>query len=103
MKVKLNKIAGFDGVEYSELDLELDELTGKDLISATKEAKALGDQASVVEFSKIYQAVVAAKAAKVPVDLVLQLKARDFTEITLRVQNFLIGGGSAVTPTTPSE
>ncbi|KUO72713.1 MAG: hypothetical protein APF81_08540 [Desulfosporosinus sp. BRH_c37] len=102
MEIKLLKPTTYDDVEYKKLVLDLEELSGQDLINATKEAKALGDKSAVAEFSKTYQAVVAAKAAKVPVDLILLLKAKDFTQVTLHTQNFLLDGGSAETSTTPS-
>lgn len=103
MDIRLIKPTTFDGVEYKNLILDFDELSGQDLINATKEAKVLGDKSAVAEFSKTYQAVVAAKSAKVPVDLILMLKAKDFTQVTLHTQNFLLDGGSTEASTTPSE
>ena len=94
MDVTLKNPITFDGVVHSKLILDFDELSGQDLINATKETKALGDQSPVIEFSKIYLSVVVAKAAKVPVDLILALKAKDFTLVTLHCQNFLLDGSS---------
>lgn len=90
-QVVLSKPVTFDGVEYGFLSLNYDDLTGQDIINATKEAKALGDDSPVAELSKTYLAVIVAKAAKVPVDMILSLPAKDFTKATMFVQDFLLG------------
>jgi hypothetical protein len=81
----------YDGKEYPEIELDLEALTGQDLISASNQTRALGDNSPVPELSKTYLALVAAKAGKVPVDLILSLPAKDFTTVTMTVQNFLLG------------
>ncbi|ABO49748.1 hypothetical protein Dred_1214 [Desulforamulus reducens MI-1] len=96
MKIIFKKPFNFEGKDYMDLDLDMDALTGRDLINANKEAVALGDASPVNEFSKTYLAAVAAKAAKVPVDMILSLPASDFTSLTLQVQNFLFGMESGV-------
>lgn len=88
--VKLSKPITFEGKEYSELTLALDSITGRDLIKAEAEARLISGPSPVAELSKTYHAVVAAKAAKVPVDLILDLPAQDFTKITMLVQDFLL-------------
>jgi phage FluMu protein gp41 len=90
MKIKLSKACTFEGKEYTELDIDFDKLTGKDLVSASKEARLLGDASSVQELSPIYLAVVGAKSAGVSVDMVLSLPARDFTAVKTAAQNFLL-------------
>jgi len=91
MNVPFSKPYDFEGKEYIELNLDLDSITGKDLISAGVESRSLGQDSSVSELSKSYLAAVAARAAKVPVDMILGLPAKDFTDVTVAVQNFLLG------------
>jgi len=91
LKIEFDKPHTFEGKEYAELQLDLDNLSGRDLISAGKEARAMGDNSPVVELSKIYHAVVAAKAARVPADLILSLPVKEFTRVTMAVQDFLLG------------
>lgn len=80
----------FEEKEYKELTLHLESLTGKDIINAAAEARTLETAPSPVpELSKAYQAVVAAKAARVPVEFLLELPAKEFSNITLLVENFL--------------
>lgn len=90
MKINLKKPVTFESKEYTEINAEFDNLTGQDLIDATNEARARGDQSVLVELSKLYQAIVAAKAAKVPVDMVIGLGGKDFVAITKAAQSFLL-------------
>lgn len=90
-KVVLSKPFVFEEKEYQEIVMDLEALTGRDLITAANTAKTLGDPAPVAELSKAYLAAVAARAAKVPVDLIMSLPAKDFVAVTLTVQNFLLG------------
>jgi hypothetical protein len=91
MEIKFGKIHTFEGKEYSGLVIDLDGLSGKSLVDASKEARMLGDVSPVQELSPTYLAVVAAKAAGVPVDMILSLPAKDFTKVKTEVQNFLFG------------
>ena len=88
MKIKLNRPITINGVEMKEIELDFDKLTGADLISASRESGLLGDNALVPELSKQYLAVVAAKASGLNVDDIMKLSAKDFTAVTLTVQNF---------------
>lgn len=90
MQITLSTTYTFEGKEYAELTFDFDSLTGRDVINAEKEARALGDNSPLPEFSKTYQAVLAAKAAKVPVDMIMSLNGKDFTRVTVLVQNFLL-------------
>lgn len=91
MDIKLSKPFIFEGKEYTELKLDFDALTGRDMINAEVEAKAIAGPSPVAELSKSYLAVIAAKSAKVPVDLIMALPAKDFSKVTIEVQNFLLG------------
>lgn len=88
-KVILSKPFSFEGKEYTELVLDLDSLTGNDMINAAKESRVIGDTSAVPEMSKTYLVVLAARAAKVPVDMLLALPGKDFSKVTIRVQDFL--------------
>ncbi|ADE57236.1 MULTISPECIES: phage tail assembly protein [Aminobacterium] len=90
MKHELNKPLTFEGKEYKDINVPLESLTGDDIVVAEREFVATGNAAGVAETSKAFQAYVAARAAKVPVELILSLGAKDFTAITLQVQNFLL-------------
>ncbi|GHV57174.1 hypothetical protein FACS1894216_21610 [Synergistales bacterium] len=46
------------------------------------------------DYSKVYLIRVAARAARMPVEVLDNLSARDFTVVTNRVQNFLMASDS---------
>ncbi|SDD89831.1 phage tail assembly protein [Sporomusa acidovorans] len=81
----------FEGKEYTEMKLDLDKLTGKDVIDAESEARAMGVRAVMLESSKVYQAILAARAAGVTIDLIQALPAKEFSSVTGEVQGFLLG------------
>jgi len=87
--IKLSKPYSYDGKDYEEINLDFDILTGNDLIKAEAEARIIGGPMPVPELSKQYQAVIAAKAARVHVDMITGLPAKDFSKITVMVQDFL--------------
>ncbi|MCM0759610.1 phage tail assembly protein [Sporomusa sphaeroides DSM 2875] len=80
----------FEGKEYTEIRLDLDALSGKDVIDAEAEARAMGIRAIMLESSKAYQAILAAKAAGVTIDMIQALPAKEFSSVTGSVQGFLL-------------
>lgn len=94
--IKLSKPFTYEEKEYKEIKLDLHGITGMDLIDAETEARAMGEQMVVLEYSRIYLAIVASKAAKVKTNLITSLPATDFLEVTLETQNFLLGTDSQV-------
>lgn len=94
--IKLSKSIQFEGKEYKELVLDLDSLTGNDIELAESQFIAqnpqIAAQTPMKELSKGFQAIVAAKAAKVPVELIKSLSGPDYTKTTTKVQTFLLGG-----------
>lgn len=72
----------------TEVNLDFDSLTGQDIIDAEKEFTSKGGTALMKENSKMYQAVIAAKVSGIIYDDLLLCTAKDFSNITLQVQNF---------------
>lgn len=89
-KIVLNKPFTYEGKEYKELVVDLDSLTGNDVIALEKEARASGDRTPVLEFSKSYLAALAARLWGVPTEVVLGLSYRDFAALTMTLQDFLM-------------
>lgn len=91
---KLSRPFSFEGTVYTEFALDFDSLTGEDLLSAERQFNEIsgGDSFTPVkQIAQMYQALVAARAAKVPYELVKSLPAKDFSKLTVRAQNFLLG------------
>jgi hypothetical protein len=89
MIITLSKPIEHNSQTIAELDLDLDGLTGADLEQVEREFTASGHQGGIPETSKIYQAMVAARACRVPYDVLRTLPAKDYSKITLSVLTFL--------------
>ncbi|GHV50428.1 hypothetical protein FACS1894216_02610 [Synergistales bacterium] len=99
MLIKFKKPVKFEGEEYSEVDLDLDALTGNDLEKAQEILTAARKGgAGLPEFSKAYLSQVAALAAKKPVEFFRALPCYEYVRVTLAVQNFLLDGVSETEP-----
>jgi hypothetical protein len=101
MKVKLQKALKHKGQELTELDIPLETLTGADLIEVEQQLIQAGKLTLMADFAKVYLIRVAARAARIPVEVLESLSARDFTVVTGRVQGFLMGSDSGTDETEP--
>lgn len=96
-QITLIKPIVFQGEEVKEIEFDLDGLTGEDMIYVDRVFLSTSDinqGITIKETSKEYQILVAARAARQPAELFYKLKAKDFSRVTLRVQNFLLVEGS---------
>lgn len=84
----------FEGKEYPSLEFDLDSLSGEDIEAAEVQFFAknpqIAAQTPLKEVSKGYLAILAAKAAKVPVELIRKLPAKEYSKVTIKVQAFLL-------------
>lgn len=81
----------FEGETINELAYDFDSLSGMDIILAERQMGVVntGDVKPVVAMSLEFQAIVFAKAAGKPVELMQKLKAPDFIEVCARAGLFL--------------
>ena len=86
---KLKKPFDFEGTYIETIEMDFDSLTGRDLEEATK-ALTTEQKIGVIETEKAYLAVIAAKAAKLPKEFMLFCSAKDYTNITIEAQAFLL-------------
>lgn len=96
-KIRLSKPYFFDEKngkkEYTEIILDFDSLTGEDLETAEMYSGIRANPAlngAMSEFTKPYLAVIGAMAAKQPFEFIKGLPAKDYTAVTVTVQNFLL-------------
>lgn len=92
--IKLVRPITHEGEEIKEIRLDFDSLTGGKLIEVERQflmASPLNEGVSIKEYSKEYQALVAAKISNYPIEVFHQLGGRDFSNVTIMVQNFFIG------------
>jgi hypothetical protein len=80
----------FEGTEYSEVEIDLDGLTGADLSVAKREWAAPGNFSPIPSTDMDFCASVAARAAKKPLEFFTGLPAKEYAKITQAVSNFLL-------------
>lgn len=91
MKITFSKPFSYEGKEYEDLTLDIENMTGEDLESVERLLVTTGTPApSVPELNKTFQALLAARAAKVPIEMIRALPARDYSKVTIAVGNFLM-------------
>ncbi len=91
-KIKLSKPVQWDGKDLSEISLDLDSLTGNDLVAAEKEFLALNpDFVGVPSLNVEYQLCLAARALKRPVDDIKALPLKDCQRLIGALSDFLLG------------
>ena len=98
MRIPLRKPIAWEGVTHEALELDLDALTGRDLMKVSRELRVAGEHVLHPETDDRYIVAVAARAAKVPVELLHELPARDFVRVKTEVQGFLLGSDSDASP-----
>lgn len=95
-KVVFNKPFNFEGKEYKEIELNLESLTGHDLEKAESQFinmnPQMATQTPLKEMSKGFQAIVAAMAAKQPIEFIRALPMNEYAKVTSRVMVFLLKG-----------
>jgi len=91
MQITLTKPLSIDGQTHTKLELNLENLTGYDMIKAEQDAMVFGDKSENVLFSSTGVAIIAAKASGLKPEDIFQTSAPDFMVITNTVRNFLFG------------
>jgi len=90
--VTLGTPINFNDEKIEKLELDFNALTGVDICDA--ESDALGRFYTPLpdtNYSTAYQAAIAAKASKMPFDVILELKSKDFKMVTECTKGFLLG------------
>lgn len=94
MVIKLQKPVKVGEEEITELNLDLDSLTGRDFERAEQMLLQKGLSSEAYNpLSRMFCAALASIAAKVPLDVIRDLPAREYGGIILLVLNFSSGGG----------
>lgn len=81
----------FEGEEYKKITINLEGLTGKDIKEVSNELLLQGEVMGLAETNKNFLATIAARAANLPSEFMDYIPAKDFSKITIQVQNFLLG------------
>lgn len=90
MKHVFDQPFDFEGTEYTELEIPLESLNGRDISVAKREWAAGGNFSPVPVADSDFCASVAARACKLPVEFFYSLPAKEYTKLTQAVSNFLL-------------
>lgn len=91
MVIEFKKPYTFDGNEYKEINIDLDSLTGADLLRVGKQYKKEGNSSPMKTLDETYHVMVAAKASGQKVEFFENLPAPEFVKVTTEVMAFLTG------------
>ena len=100
MRITLSRPVAYKDTQLDALELELDTLTGNDLIAIEDSLRAGGN---VNLFSQAYFAAIAARSAHIPVEVLKGLPVKDFMKVTSEVVSFLGDTASAESAAETSE
>ena len=100
MKITLSHPVPYKDTELDSLELDLDSLTGNDLIAIEDSLRASGN---VNLFSQAYFVAIAARSAHIPAEVLKSLPVKDFMKITSEVINFLTDTASKASAVENSE
>lgn len=94
-KVFLNGKIRVNNIETNVLELDFDKITGRVMMETETKCRSMGDNTPDLTFSMKYQAMLAAKAAGIIYDDLLDLSGKDMALILTEVKNFLFQPASA--------
>lgn len=92
MKAELKRPVNYKDSQLTELDLDLDSLTGNDLIAIESSYKSKHGTEGL--WGTTYTAYIAAKSAHLPVEVILNLHITDFFRVINIVWDFFGGAVS---------
>ena len=89
---KLKEPFAYEDKTYNEVSLNFTALKGKDMIAIEDEMEALGKSYLGPEFSAEFAGRLAARAANMPFEVLIELPYRDYSGISAVVRNFMLFG-----------
>lgn len=89
-ELKLKKPVMIDGEEKTEIEYDLEALTGNDIQKASIELTNKGIMTTTIELDSNYHAALFAKAAGLMFEDMNRLSAKDYTKATTLVRNFFL-------------
>lgn len=93
MKIKLSKKYNFGGKEFEELEINIEDMKGKDFLACEKEFKARNKDAGIIkELEDSWAISVAAKAVGVKYGDLIELESVDYLKVVNKVRLFLSKG-----------
>ena len=89
---KLKEPFAYENKKYDEVSLNFTALKGKDMIAIEDEMEALGKSYLGPEFSAEFAGRLAARAANMSFEVLIEFPYRDYSGISSAVRNFMLFG-----------
>ena len=96
--IHLSKPLKIKGEDVKDIVLDFDKITGRTMMELESRCRALGDGTPDLTFSMRYQTMMAAKAAGMNYDDLLDLSGKDMTSVFAAVKAFLFQPASEEKP-----
>ena len=92
MKIPFSKPYNFEGKEYKDLEIDFDAITGREVSQAKRDFFRAGNFASsnVLQADVDFCVYLAAKAAKLPIEFMEGLPAKDYLAVSTMTASFLL-------------
>ena len=84
--IKLSRPVNYRDSQIDSIDMDMDSLTGNDLILAEENLKRSHPDAPL--WGTYHTAYIAAKASHIPAEVILSLSAKDFMNVITNVLTF---------------
>lgn len=94
MRITLSHAIPYKDTELESLELDMDSLTGNDLVDAEANLRRAYPDAPL--WGTRHTAYIAAKSAHIPAEAIMRLPARDFMAVVVQVMSFFGNTGSEV-------
>lgn len=88
-EVQLTKEIVVNGETTKLLKFDFEKITGREIISAEKKARALGDQTPAIVYGMTYQLIIAGLASGANLEDIQDLPGSDVLDILGEVNSFL--------------
>lgn len=90
-EVNLTKEILVNGEATKLLKFDFEKITGREIISAEKKARMLGDQTPSIVYSMTYQLIIAGIASGANMEDIKDLPGNDVLDVLGEVNSFLFG------------
>lgn len=90
MKYEFKRPYEFEEVTYTELEYDLDSLTGADISAAKRQYASAGNFSPLPTTDADFCVYILARVTKKPIEFFNEMPARDYCSITQQVSNFLM-------------
>ena len=94
MRIELTKAITYKDTELKDIELDLESITGFQLIEAEEELRKQGITINTWDMSRPYLIQIAARAAHIPVEVLKGMTASDFNRVCNVCAGFLLGTGT---------